>query len=191
MSLLHFFFFDMSLRSVCRKKIISGLLKDRKDYMVSKDIEIQPGNLQSKISKFKARGLSADDVLVMTPPVHPNEHNTVLILDRLIAELYGGYQETLKKNNSLDFDDLLIVGLRLFSGHRKAVSWCKHVLVDELCVIDVCCFIMVLLLIFCSQDTNLTQYELMRAIGIARCVTIVGDPDQSSEHQQKSHDAIT
>ncbi|KAK0446335.1 P-loop containing nucleoside triphosphate hydrolase protein [Armillaria borealis] len=143
------------------KKIISSLLKECKDYMVSKDIEIQPGNLQSKISKFKARGLSADDVLVMTPPVHPNGHNTVLILDRLIAELYGGYQETLKKNNSLDFDDLLIVGLRLFSGHRKAVSWCKHVLVDEF------------------QDTNLTQYELMRAIGIARCVTIVGDPDQS------------
>ncbi|KAK0500348.1 P-loop containing nucleoside triphosphate hydrolase protein [Armillaria luteobubalina] len=143
------------------KKIISGLLKEQKDYMASKDIEIQPGNLQSKISKFKARGLSADNVLIMTPPVHPNEHNTVLILDRLIAELYGGYQETLKKNNSLDFDDLLIVGLRLFSGHRKAVSWCKHVLVDEF------------------QDTNLTQYELMRAIGIARCVTIVGDPDQS------------
>ncbi|KAG7451185.1 UvrD-helicase-domain-containing protein [Guyanagaster necrorhizus] len=143
------------------KKIISSLLKERKDYMVSNDIEIQPGNLQSKISKFKARGLSAEDVLTMTPAVHPNEHNTVLVLDRLIAELYSGYQGKLKKNNSLDFDDLLVVGLKLFSGHRKAVSWCRHILVDEF------------------QDTNFTQYELMRAIGVARRVTIVGDPDQS------------
>ena len=31
-----------------------------------------------------------------------------------------------------------------------------------------------------SQDTNTMQYELMKAIAIRRCVTIVGDPDQSS-----------
>jgi hypothetical protein len=34
---------------------------------------------------------------------------------------------------------------------------------------------------FCSQDTNTMQYELMKAIGVRRCVTIVGDPDQSSQ----------
>ena len=40
---------------------------------------------------------------------------------------------------------------------------------------------MTLLLIpLCSQDTNTMQYELMKAIGIRRRVTIVGDPDQSS-----------
>ena len=33
-----------------------------------------------------------------------------------------------------------------------------------------------------SQDTNTTQYELMRAIAVNRCVTIVGDPDQSSAY---------
>lgn len=33
---------------------------------------------------------------------------------------------------------------------------------------------------FVSQDTNTMQYELMKAIAIRRCVTIVGDPDQSS-----------
>ena len=34
----------------------------------------------------------------------------------------------------------------------------------------------------CSQDTNTVQYELMKHIASAnKCVTIVGDPDQSSE----------
>jgi superfamily I DNA/RNA helicase len=32
----------------------------------------------------------------------------------------------------------------------------------------------------CSQDTNITQYELMKALAIDRCVSVVGDPDQSS-----------
>lgn len=32
-----------------------------------------------------------------------------------------------------------------------------------------------------SQDTNTMQYELMKAIALGRSVTIVGDPDQSSE----------
>jgi hypothetical protein len=31
-----------------------------------------------------------------------------------------------------------------------------------------------------SQDTNVTQYELMKALAVDRCVTVVGDPDQSS-----------
>ena len=39
-----------------------------------------------------------------------------------------------------------------------------------------------MLMLCCSQDTNTTQYELMRYIAqTCRCVTIVGDPDQSSE----------
>lgn len=32
-----------------------------------------------------------------------------------------------------------------------------------------------------SQDTNVTQYELMTAIAVTRCITVVGDPDQSSQ----------
>jgi len=35
-----------------------------------------------------------------------------------------------------------------------------------------------------SQDTNYTQYELMTALALHKCVTIVGDPDQSSECNQ-------
>ena len=40
----------------------------------------------------------------------------------------------------------------------------------------------------CSQDTNTTQYELMRYIAqTCQCVTIVGDPDQSSEQGPCCH----
>ena len=35
-----------------------------------------------------------------------------------------------------------------------------------------------------SQDTNTTQYELMKALSFERCVSVVGDPDQSSQSLQ-------
>lgn len=37
-----------------------------------------------------------------------------------------------------------------------------------------------ILILYISQDTNVTQYELMEALALNRCVTVVGDPDQSS-----------
>ena len=97
-----------------------------------KQIDLSPGNLQSKISTYKATGYSADDLLLIHPVCHPAETDIVLIMDRLIAEIYKQYQDALQANNSLDFDDLLIVGLKLFKSHAVSVSWCKHILVDEL-----------------------------------------------------------
>jgi DNA helicase II / ATP-dependent DNA helicase PcrA len=43
------------------------------------------------------------------------------------------YQLALRKSNSLDFDDLLVYGVKLFEWNDgQLVKWCKHVLVDEL-----------------------------------------------------------
>ncbi|KAG1762716.1 P-loop containing nucleoside triphosphate hydrolase protein [Suillus occidentalis] len=86
-----------------------------------------------------------------------NEH-----FQRVFAEIYRDYEKTLRTNNSLDFDDLLLFGVRLFSQHPRYAAWCQHILVDEF------------------QDTNAVQYELMCCItAVSRCVTVVGDPDQS------------
>ena len=49
----------------------------------------------------------------------------------VVAEIYEEYENALRQSNSLDFDDLLVFGARLFA-HRPVVTWCKHVLVDEL-----------------------------------------------------------
>jgi DNA helicase II / ATP-dependent DNA helicase PcrA len=53
-------------------------------------------------------------------------------LARIVAEIYIGYEQVLKDNNALDFDDLLIYGVKLFREHCETALWCKHILVDEL-----------------------------------------------------------
>jgi DNA helicase-2/ATP-dependent DNA helicase PcrA len=81
---------------------------------------------------------------------------------RILSQIYQKYEETLRSADSLDFDDLLVFGLKLFRTAPKILDDCKHILVDEF------------------QDTNTTQYELMKLFSKAHgCVTVVGDPDQS------------
>ncbi|KAK7463908.1 ATP-dependent DNA helicase srs2 [Stygiomarasmius scandens] len=150
------------------KKIIATLLKKYKADLEAKDIVLKDGTVLSLISKAKARGMSAVDFAkeakLAAKTSKSGEISSSSIsndIDMVVAEIYQEYEKILKQNNSLDFDDLLLFGLKLFSRNEHAVSWCKHVFVDEF------------------QDTNITQYELMRAIAVARCVTVVGDPDQS------------
>ncbi|MEN9264181.1 MAG: UvrD-helicase domain-containing protein, partial [Gloeomargarita sp. GMQP_bins_44] len=69
---------------------------------------------------------------------------------RVIAEVYSRYQQELAKNNSLDFDDLLLVPVRLFRQNEQVLAYWhqkfRHIAVDE------------------YQDTNHTQYELIRLL---------------------------
>ncbi|KAJ3808888.1 P-loop containing nucleoside triphosphate hydrolase protein [Lentinula aff. lateritia] len=152
------------------KKIVSPLLKKYKDDLAAKDISLKEGTVLALISKAKAKGLSSRDFLreVQARNHGPKDSNELLTssttvndIDFVVAEIYDAYEKTLRKNNSLDFDDLLLFGVKLFTTNLDSVKWCQHVLVDEF------------------QDTNVTQYDLMKAIAYARCVTVVGDPDQS------------
>ncbi|ESK94683.1 atp-depentend dna [Moniliophthora roreri MCA 2997] len=147
------------------KKIINTLLKGYKEALEAKEITLKDHTVQSIISKAKAKSLSAKQFSEeVQGRIRGNASGFRSIsdeIDLVVAEIYEEYEKHLRRNNSLDFDDLLVYGLKLFTQHKQAVRWCKHVLVDEF------------------QDTNITQYELMRAIAIAHCVTIVGDPDQS------------
>ncbi|KAJ7713348.1 P-loop containing nucleoside triphosphate hydrolase protein, partial [Mycena maculata] len=149
------------------KKIILGLLKLHKDFLSSRDIALKDGTVLSIISKAKSKGLSAKEFIAEhskssnshpSPDFDPQED-----IQRIVGSIYRDYEKSLRRSNSLDFDDLLLFGVRLFAEHPPATNWCRHVLVDEF------------------QDTNVTQYELMRAIAVPTdgCVTVVGDPDQS------------
>ncbi|WP_448379844.1 ATP-dependent helicase [Gloeomargarita sp.] len=95
---------------------------------------------------------------------------------RVIAEIYSRYQQELAKNNSLDFDDLLLVSVRLFQQNEQILGYWhqkfRHIAVDE------------------YQDTNHTQYELIRLLVTNgehpqnmswenRSIFVVGDADQS------------
>ncbi|GBD16253.1 ATP-dependent DNA helicase PcrA [bacterium HR26] len=86
--------------------------------------------------------------------------------DEVVSRVYPRYEEFLRRNQALDFDDLLTETLRLFDEHPDVLAryqdWYRYVLVDE------------------YQDTNRVQYLLVRALSAAhRNLCVVGDPDQS------------
>lgn len=81
-------------------------------------------------------------------------------------KIFIKYNEYLKSNNSMDFDDLLNFTLKILREFPAVLSFYqeqyKYILIDEF------------------QDTNIIQYELIRLLGDKyKNVFIVGDPDQS------------
>ncbi|KXN84725.1 ATP-dependent DNA helicase PcrA, partial [Leucoagaricus sp. SymC.cos] len=143
------------------KKIVASLLKPYKEDLAARDISLKESTVLSMISRAKARGLDARAMDKECRPIRSPIPSITDQINSAVASIYSNYEKTLRQTNSLDFDDLLLFGVKLFRTHRKAVEWCKHVLVDEF------------------QDTNVTQYELMHHLSKKNCITIVGDPDQS------------
>src|SRR5205823_6590273 len=87
-------------------------------------------------------------------------------LDRVAAIVWKRYDELLRENNAVDFDDLLLLACRLFETSDRALErWqdrYRHILVDE------------------YQDTNRAQYVLLRYLaGYRQNLAVVGDDDQS------------
>jgi ATP-dependent DNA helicase UvrD/PcrA len=83
-----------------------------------------------------------------------------------IAHIYKSYKDELRKNNAMDFDDLLLEAVRLLKVSEPTRDYYqrkyRYVLVDE------------------YQDTNRPQYELMKLLaGEHKNVCAVGDEDQS------------
>jgi DNA helicase-2/ATP-dependent DNA helicase PcrA len=123
--------------NVPSKKLILALLKPYTEYIKNKDIAVTDSNAASIISRAKAKGQSAAEYLKEVDEKErrfkksgpQQDHKS---MEKIIAEVYIGYEQVLQNNNALDFDDLLVYGVRLFSSHQQAVIWCRHILVDEL-----------------------------------------------------------
>ena len=82
------------------------------------------------------------------------------------SHLYADYSRSLKAYNAVDFDDLILLPVLLFQSHPEILEkWqntIRYLLVDE------------------YQDTNITQYQLVKLIaGNLGRFTVVGDDDQS------------
>ena len=130
------------------KKIIKDLNYDPKIY--------NPKAIRNKISSCKNELIS----------VHDYERYAVSDYEQVIQKVYEKYEHKLKTNNSVDFDDLLILPIKLFKEHRdvleKYQDLYKYVLIDE------------------YQDTNEAQYILTKMISEKnRKITCVGDDSQS------------
>ena len=113
---------------------------------------VPPDQARSRISGLKARNISAEQFAATQKKADDHE----------FAIIYLEYEEQLKTQNLLDYDDLLVRCVELLQKHPKCVSTIQAVLIDE------------------YQDTNNVQYELMKLLAQERGrITIVGDPDQS------------
>lgn len=130
------------------KSILKTMNLDAKIY--------KPNTLKRKISSSKNEFIMHDkyEGFCHTP------------FDLIVAKVYKAYQEKLASNNAVDFDDLLILPLKLFHNFPNILSRYQdeyaHIMIDE------------------YQDTNYVQYLLAKMISAKhRNITVVGDIDQA------------
>jgi len=128
---------------------------------VRRDLDLDPKRfpprqLHSRISAAKNELVLPDAYAASATTPH----------EKVLAQVYAEYQRRLLDANAVDFDDLLVLTVRLFREHPDVLArWQQrftHVLVDEF------------------QDTNVAQWELVQRLAEGhRNLLVVGDTDQS------------
>jgi DNA helicase-2/ATP-dependent DNA helicase PcrA len=141
-----FVIFDEDDTRAALRRVLDELRLDQKRYPV--------GMLSNAISQAKSE--------LKTPNEYPNRSYQ----DEIVRRVYESYEEVLRRSGGLDFDDLIMKLVQLFSTDAEALEkWrdrFRHVLVDE------------------YQDTNRAQYVLVNLLAAEhRNVAVVGDDDQS------------
>jgi superfamily I DNA/RNA helicase len=109
---------------------------------------VEPADAVKLVASQKATGRRADDYAILS------------------ADAYGRYEETLRACGAVDFDDLLLLTVKLLRSHEEVRQslWKKwhYFMIDE------------------YQDTNAMQLEMARLLaGPRRNLCVVGDDDQS------------
>ncbi len=122
-------------------------------------------NLDPK--RFPARQIHAQISALKNELVLPADYAQLAVgpAERRLSDIYTEYQRRLQEASAVDFDDLLVLVVRLFREYPEVLERYRlrfqHVLVDEF------------------QDTNAAQWELVRLLSSAhRSVMVVGDLDQ-------------
>lgn len=114
----------------------------------------------SKIISLKASLIGPKEFLSIT-----NNEDSYGFEEKF-AKVYVRYQDELKRNNAVDFDDLIMLTVRLFEEHPDVLNrYSKefsYIMIDEF------------------QDTNIAQYRLSKLLaGAHKNICVVGDDDQS------------
>lgn len=144
----NFTIYDTDDSKSVMKEIIRVLDLDPKIY--------KERNLLSKISAAKNNFIQADEY----------QRSASSWQESKVAEVYIEYQARLKKNNALDFDDLLVKTVELFQLCPDVLEYYQnrfqYIMIDE------------------YQDTNTVQFEFVSALAkMNRNLCVVGDDDQS------------
>ena len=132
--------------------VLTIIKKIMKDKNMSKD-RYNPREIKNKISSAKNEMMSI-------------EAFSKVEFDHNIIEVYKEYQKKLKNGNSVDFDDLLILPIKLFKNNPRVLEEYqdkyKYILIDE------------------YQDTNEAQYIFSKLLSSKyRNIFVVGDNDQA------------
>jgi len=128
---------------------------------VIRDQEIS--DTQFPAARIRAR-ISQEKSKMMDPQGFATQAST--FYEQQVARIYRQYQESLKQNNAVDFDDLLMLTVKLFRENTEILATYqerfKYCLIDE------------------YQDTNRPQYLLANmVVEKHRNICVVGDDDQS------------
>ena len=145
----NFTIYDRDDQITVVKEAIAELSIDRDIY--------KPRAIINDISNIKSEGIS---------PIEYIEANKDNFFKENLGKIYDLYEKKLRKNNALDFDDLLIKTVDILKSEEDVRDFYRdkfeYIFVDE------------------YQDTNKIQYELIKLIaGTKPNLTVVGDNDQS------------
>ncbi|CAG7584837.1 ATP-dependent DNA helicase PcrA [Peptoniphilus tyrrelliae] len=145
----NFTIYDRDDQITVVKEAIAELSIDRDIY--------KPRAIINDISNIKSEGIS---------PIEYIEANKNNFFKENLGKIYNLYEKKLRKNNALDFDDLLIKTVDILKSKEDIRDFYRdkfeYIFVDE------------------YQDTNKIQYELIKLIAGAKPnLTVVGDNDQS------------
>lgn len=132
--------------------VLTIIKKIMKELNMSKDY-YNPREIRNKISSAKNEMMSLDEF-------------SKVEFDYKVVEVYKRYLKKLKSGNSVDFDDLLIIPIKLFKTYpnilEKYQDRYKYILIDE------------------YQDTNEAQYTFSKLLAAKyRNIFVVGDNDQA------------
>ena len=136
-----------------QKKILNKIIKE----LGYDDKKVKARAVASRISFCKNHDISIDEF----------KKSAKFEMEKIYARCFEEYDKKMFENNALDFDDMLLLTVRILKENediRKRISnQFKYILVDE------------------YQDTNMVQFEIIKLLtmGGNNKLTVVGDDDQS------------
>lgn len=142
----NFTIFDEDDQLSLVKRVMGDLEIDTKSF--------NPKNILYKISELK------------TQLIFPEDYEPKDFYPEIVAKVYKKYQQDLKEHNSVDFDDLIVLPIKIFRQNsetlKKYQEWWKYILVDE------------------YQDTSYDQYVFINLLAQKyRNLFAIGDDSQA------------